>query len=86
MASLRPAVRSRVVGALTCQRDSYLRTLDTEVVSCDKLSSQNTGQPNVETGVKATKASTNEEPSSAPPQWLIEFADSVLFPEGMSPH
>ncbi|PHH85653.1 hypothetical protein CDD83_114 [Cordyceps sp. RAO-2017] len=50
-----------VVGALACQRDAYLRTLETEVVACD-----GGGQG------RGPAAKT----------WLIEFADSVLFPEG----
>lgn len=87
MASLRPAFRSRVVGALTCQRDSYLRTLDTEVVSCIKLSSQKADQPVTKAKTKATEGSTNKERSPDSSRlWLIEFADSVLFPEGTSLH
>ncbi len=84
MASLRPAVRSHVVGALTCRRDSHLRTLHTEVVSCIKLSPQQADQPVTKTKTKAIEASTNKETSPASPSWLIGFADSVLFPEGTS--
>lgn len=80
MGSVRPVLRSCVVGALTCQRDSYLRTLDTEVVSCIKLSSRKVDQP-IKAKTKAIECSTNTKQ-----QWLIEFADSVLFPEGTSLH
>ena len=84
MAPLHPAIRSRVVGALSCQRYSYLRTLETEVVSCIKLSSQRADQLVTKSTTKAAKASTEIEPSSASPLWLIEFVDSVFFPEGKS--
>lgn len=62
----------RVVGALACQLDSYLKTLDTEVISCVKAPAE------------ASKASKKKK-QEAPPQdeWLIECADSVLFPEGV---
>lgn len=75
MASSLPALRTRVVGALACQRDSYLQTLDSEVVSCV----QKKGEPEK----LLTPGRSNHEASSSPPQsWLIEFMDSVLFPEG----
>lgn len=74
-----------IVGALKCQKDSYLQTLETEVVSCEEYQPPKTAQQN---GKSKTKKSTD--PSKALPNgdstpgktWLIELADSVLFPEG----
>ncbi|KAM0328546.1 hypothetical protein ACHAQA_004953 [Verticillium albo-atrum] len=66
----------RVVGALACQQDSYLRTLESEVLSCVKR------PPPVaqEGGKRKSKAATDA--AEAKDIWFIEFADSVLFPEG----
>lgn len=76
----------RVVGALACQRDSYLRKLGTEVVSCVELPPQKAAQSSSGKKAKASKdasAPSQPEAASAPPKWwLVECADSVLFPEG----
>ncbi|KAF2681358.1 ThrRS/AlaRS common domain-containing protein [Lentithecium fluviatile CBS 122367] len=74
-----------IVGALLCQKDSYLQTLETEVVSCDEYVPPKSLQTNVKS--KAKKSIDSEKGSdsgTATPSktWLIEFADSVLFPEG----
>lgn len=83
MALVLPALRGRVVGALACQRDSYLRSLDTEVISCVKFSPPKPSQ----NGTKKQKPTTDASKTSAPLDlWLVEFADSVLFPEGASQH
>jgi misacylated tRNA(Ala) deacylase len=65
--------KGRAVGALACQSSSYQKTLDTEVVSCAKATKieQNGG-----------KKSKKKEEEPVEDQWLIECADSVLFPEG----
>jgi hypothetical protein len=76
MATVHPIVQGRVVGALACQRDSYLRSLETEVVSCEKWS-----PPDAD--LKATKKKSVETQNISD-IWLIELADSVLFPEGTS--
>jgi misacylated tRNA(Ala) deacylase len=65
--------KGRAVGALNCQSNSYQTALETEVVSC----------------VKATKTEQNggkkkKQEVVAQDEWLIECADSVLFPEGES--
>ena len=87
MALLHPILRSRIVGALACQRDSYLRALDTEVISCVKLSPQKADQTLPETKTQVSTDSIQLSKSELSPKfWLIEFADSVLFPEGTSPH
>jgi misacylated tRNA(Ala) deacylase len=69
---------SRVVGDLACQRDSYLRTIDSEVISCVEASPPKTN---------GTKNSSKKGVSTPEPEkiYFIEFADSVLFPEGISP-
>jgi misacylated tRNA(Ala) deacylase len=77
MALVQPMPGGRVVGALACQNNSYLQSLKTEVVSCVKYS-----PPKSESTSKKTKGSKTE---AVPDTWLIEFADSVFFPEGM-PH
>jgi hypothetical protein len=69
------------VGALSCQKDSYLQSLDTEVVSCTEFS------PPTPTILpfkgKSKKADASAEVQSEPTKaWAIEFLDSVLFPEG----
>ena len=70
-----------VVGALACQRDSYLRTIDAKVVVCDKAEKLNTK------GIKnqKPKATNGDSDDSQQDLWLIEFSDSVLFPEGNTP-
>ncbi|KAI9050381.1 hypothetical protein LZ554_005546 [Drepanopeziza brunnea f. sp. 'monogermtubi'] len=65
----------KVVGDLACQHDSYLRTLESEVVSCI----EHTPQAKASGSKKSSKNAAPEEPSKS---WLIECADSVLFPEG----
>lgn len=77
------APRTRIVGELACQRDSYLRTLDSVVISCVEVSQQ---KPNDTAPVmkdKKTKNRTsNDEITEGQRMWEIEFSDSVLFPEG----
>ncbi|KAF2032170.1 ThrRS/AlaRS common domain-containing protein [Setomelanomma holmii] len=70
-----------IVGALKCQKDSYLRTFETQVISCQEY----TPPPTPQSTKSKTKKSTD--PSKFPQttdskSWLIELADSVLFPEG----
>lgn len=61
------------MGGLACQKDSYLRTLETEVVSCE---------PYLPPTSNAKKNGTKTEGTEQPKEWMVEFADSVLFPEG----
>ncbi|KAF1842369.1 ThrRS/AlaRS common domain-containing protein [Cucurbitaria berberidis CBS 394.84] len=74
-----------IVGALKCQQDSYLQTLETEVVSCNEYIPPKTPQQNGKSKSKKstdpTKVLQNSE-STPSKTWLIELADSVLFPEG----
>ncbi|GAB7358317.1 hypothetical protein MBLNU230_g2390t1 [Neophaeotheca triangularis] len=64
-------MESQIVGNLACQRDSYLQTLQTEVIACTKLEPPNP-QPATTEGSKHRPGET----------WQVECADSVLFPEG----
>ncbi|KAF2659297.1 ThrRS/AlaRS common domain-containing protein [Lophiostoma macrostomum CBS 122681] len=69
------------VGALSCQKDSYLKSLDTEVVSCTEFSPPT--QTKIPAKGKPKKVNGSAEFQAEPAQaWLIEFADSVFFPEG----
>jgi misacylated tRNA(Ala) deacylase len=78
MPLLSPKPSSRVVGDLACQQDSYLRTIDSEVISCVEASPPKT--------TNGTKNSSKKGVSTPDPEklYLIEFTDSVLFPEGIS--
>ena len=80
-------VRTRIVGELACQRDSYLRSLDTVVVSCVEITPQKPNAPASGTKDKKKKNSSktsNSETTLSPKLWEIEFEDSLLFPEGTS--
>jgi misacylated tRNA(Ala) deacylase len=77
-----------IVGALSCQKDSYLQSLETEVVSCIEYeppkAPQTKGKSKSKKPAEADK--TIKQDAAAPSKtWLIEFADSVLFPEGLFP-
>jgi misacylated tRNA(Ala) deacylase len=73
-----------IVGALACQKDSYLQTLETEVISCNVyIPPKGDSKSNKPTG--PSKANGNSD-SAAQQTWMIEFADSVLFPEGGGQH
>ena len=62
----------RPVGALACQSNSYLKTLETEVISCVKAE-------------EGAQNGTRKQDVVVGDQWLVECADSVLFPEGTQP-
>lgn len=78
-----------IVGALQCQKNSYLQTLETEVVSCEEFVPPKAAQQN---GKSKTKKSTDPTKglehgdATTSKTWLIELADSVLFPEGGGQH
>ena len=65
------SAHGQVVGALACQKNSYLRSLEARVVDCTKEHAQ----PGQRTSKKKAQAAVQD-------SWLIEFSDSVLFPEG----
>ncbi|KAK9459289.1 Threonyl/alanyl tRNA synthetase [Lipomyces oligophaga] len=63
--------RSKVVGALACQVNSYLKSLDAIVVSCTELT---------ERDVKEAKSDPNDTKNAS--LFEVEFNDTILFPEG----
>tara|TARA_R110002003_G_scaffold288_16_gene18479 strand:- start:4880 stop:6208 length:1329 start_codon:yes stop_codon:yes gene_type:complete len=71
-----------IVGALRCQKDSYLRSFETEVVSCEEYSPPKTPQQNGKSKIKKSTDLTKISQTADSKTWLIELADSVLFPEG----
>ncbi|KAF2109215.1 Threonyl/alanyl tRNA synthetase [Lophiotrema nucula] len=85
MAAAGPVFPS-VVGALRCQKDSYLRVFETEVVSCTEFIPPKSAQANGKHKAqkKANDPSKIFENGGSPDAkyWLLELADSVLFPEG----
>jgi misacylated tRNA(Ala) deacylase len=76
-----------IVGALQCQKDSYLQTLETEVVSCEEVvpPKQPSGKSKTKKSTDPTKGFENGDAASNK-TYLIELADSVLFPEGGGQH
>lgn len=82
-------VKPSIVGALSCQKDSYLQTLETQVVACDEyIPPKGNPQNGKAKSKKSTDPSKTNGNSDASTQrtWMIEFADSVLFPEGGGQH
>ncbi|KAF2709728.1 ThrRS/AlaRS common domain-containing protein [Pleomassaria siparia CBS 279.74] len=80
-----------IVGALSCQKDSYLQTLQTSVVSCveyvppEVAKSEKTKNKKTKDASQAARTngtSTSTSTSTPEKTWLIELEDSVLFPEG----
>ncbi|KAH7079167.1 Threonyl/alanyl tRNA synthetase [Paraphoma chrysanthemicola] len=71
-----------IVGALRCQKDSYLRSFETEVVSCEEYSPPKAPQQNGKTKTKKSTDPTKFNQIVDSKTYLIELADSVLFPEG----
>lgn len=77
-------IHARVVGELACQRDSYLRTLQSVVVSCERVAaaasdSKRTKKNKADSG---KDGSSNGSSAGAEGMWEIEFEDTILFPEG----
>lgn len=75
-----------IVGALSCQKDSYLQTLDTEVVACDEYVPLKASQQNGKSKSKKSAEPAGNPDPAVQRTWMIEFADSVLFPEGGGQH
>ncbi|KAK1985441.1 threonyl and alanyl tRNA synthetase second additional domain-containing protein [Colletotrichum cereale] len=71
------STRAQVVGALACQRSSYIRTLEAEVISCEKRP-----PPTTKKNGSKEKSAGDAVSGGHSETWLVEFADSILFPEG----
>ncbi|ODQ51934.1 ThrRS/AlaRS common domain-containing protein [Saitoella complicata NRRL Y-17804] len=61
------------VGELACQKDSYLKSIVTKVVRCEKV------VPAATNGKKKKGAAPESEKKDA---WEVELLDTVIFPEG----
>jgi misacylated tRNA(Ala) deacylase len=70
-----------IVGALKCQKDSYLQTFETEVVSCSEYTPPEAPKGGKSKTKKSTDPSKFEQPGTTK-TWLLELVDSILFPEG----
>lgn len=70
----RTMATSTVVGALACQRNSFLTSFTTTVVSCEANKAPETSKDKQNKNKK--KASPTE------PVYAVELKDTILFPEG----
>ncbi|QRV87177.1 alanyl-tRNA synthetase [Ceratobasidium sp. AG-Ba] len=74
---------AKIVGELACQQNSYLRDLQTTVVSCVEVHAAKADTKRTKKNKdRNTLAAPSESAFSAVKLWEIECADSVLFPEG----
>lgn len=83
-----PSPTPAIVGALGCQKDSYLQSLETHVVSCKEyipVAVADHGKSKMKKSTDLTKDPENAALTLSK-VWHIEFADSVLFPEGGGQH
>lgn len=69
---------STVVGALACQRDSFLKAFQTTVISCVEHKGHETSKD--KQNKKSKKKSDKDESSDI--KYAIELADTIIFPEG----
>jgi misacylated tRNA(Ala) deacylase len=83
---VRDMAQACIVGALACQRNSYLRSLRTKVVSCTKYDPGETQKASRSKERLSKDAASGTVTPDLSESWLIEFEDSVLFPEGISRH
>lgn len=71
-----PVASSTVVGALACQRDSFLKKLTTRVVSCKEY------EPILSAKDKQNKNKKQAAESDEKGLFAVELEDTILFPEG----
>jgi misacylated tRNA(Ala) deacylase len=71
-----------IVGALKCQKDSYLQTFETEVVSCNEYTPPEAPKQGGKSKTKKSTDPSKFEQTGSSKTWLVELVDSVLFPEG----
>ncbi|ODV83656.1 hypothetical protein CANARDRAFT_29873 [[Candida] arabinofermentans NRRL YB-2248] len=67
---------STVVGALACQRDSYLKSFATKVISC------RVQKPEPAAASAGKKKSKTEQATVPKELYEVELEDTILFPEG----
>ncbi|KAF8318933.1 Threonyl/alanyl tRNA synthetase, partial [Cantharellus anzutake] len=71
-----------IVGNLACQRNSYLRRLETTVVSCVPSTSKNNSSGSGGSKENFKSIPLEKRPAADLEPFEIEFEDTVLFPEG----
>ncbi|KAM9888687.1 hypothetical protein OXX79_012704, partial [Metschnikowia pulcherrima] len=69
---------STIVGALACQRNSFLKTFQTKVVSCKEYEPIKTSRDKQ----NKNKTSSKTEEGSREALYALELQDTILFPEG----
>lgn len=74
-----PVATSTIVGALACQKNSFLKSLQTVVVSCGEHTTQPTLKDKQNKNKKSKSTGTEE---VKPTEYEIELTDTILFPEG----
>lgn len=65
-----------IVGALACQKNSFLKSLQTTVISCKEY------QPIATPKDKQNKNSKKTAPTEKQELYAVELEDTILFPEG----
>lgn len=73
-----PVATSTIVGALACQKNSFLKSLQTVVVSCKEYEPILTSKDKQNKGKK--KDADIQEPKEK--LYAVELEDTILFPEG----
>lgn len=71
-----PVATSTIVGALACQKNSFLKSFQTVVVSCKEY------EPIMTSRDKQNKGKKKEEKAPAEKLYAVELEDTILFPEG----
>lgn len=69
---------STIVGALACQRNSFLKTFRTRVVSCEEYQPIKTSKDKQ----NQNKKDAGKEQTPCEPLYSLELQDTILFPEG----
>lgn len=73
---------SSIVGNLACQRDSYLKRLETVVMSCVPSVPKEYSEKKPKEKRKPTSSGEGNTETINSRLYEIEFQDTVLFPEG----
>lgn len=71
-----PVTTSTIVGALACQKNSFLKLFQTLVISCNEY------EPIMTSKDKQNKGKKKEEKVPTEKLYAVELEDTILFPEG----
>lgn len=71
-----PVTTSTIVGALACQKNSFLKSFQTLVISCNEY------EPIMTSKDKQNKGKKKEEKVPTEKLYAVELEDTILFPEG----